>query len=279
MAKHRLINTRFWDDPFISELDPIEKLLFLHAITNPLTDLCGAYEITLKRIAMDTGIDRDMIVKIFGRFAAADKMFYENGWLLIKNFTKHQQSNPSILKGIERSLNDCPEWVKKRLSTDCAQLGTPNSNSTKPNLPDTATVEKKKEKPASDGRTLDKKIDELLDLVAIETGAKSSETMANPQKWREAVEIVVREQRDWREFLAVIRSQINETRETPRFFSAKKCVEILQTQKTTSGNGSAPKAAAIKAAIEACSLCDEGGLRDYYKPGGSFDRQDICDHK
>jgi hypothetical protein len=58
MAKQRVVNTRFWDDDYIMELGPTEKLVFLYVLTNPLTDLCGAYQITLKRISFDTGLRR-----------------------------------------------------------------------------------------------------------------------------------------------------------------------------------------------------------------------------
>ena len=37
MAKTRIINTRFWIDDYTSNLDPIEKLLFLYFLTNTAT--------------------------------------------------------------------------------------------------------------------------------------------------------------------------------------------------------------------------------------------------
>ena len=63
-----MINTRFWIDDYISHLDPTEKLMFLYFLTNPLTDICGVYEIPLKNIALDTGIDKEMVEKIIKRF-------------------------------------------------------------------------------------------------------------------------------------------------------------------------------------------------------------------
>ena len=41
--KHRYIKTKFWDDSYIIELNPHEKLLFLYLITNPLTNIAGVY--------------------------------------------------------------------------------------------------------------------------------------------------------------------------------------------------------------------------------------------
>lgn len=122
MAKMRTVNTKFWDDSYIVTLDPIEKLLFLYFLTNPLTDICGIYEIPLKRVAYDTGIDNDMIQKILLRFESHDKIIYRNGWIYIKNFVKNQVQNPSVLAGVQRAFNEIPQNIKDSLGTDCDSL-------------------------------------------------------------------------------------------------------------------------------------------------------------
>ena len=111
MSKNRMISTRFWDDSFIINCDPIEKLLFLYFLTNPLTSICGIYEISLKRIAFDTGIDKEMIIKILDRFEKADKMKYENGWLALKNFVNNQKCSDNP-EDIEKALLQVPENLK-----------------------------------------------------------------------------------------------------------------------------------------------------------------------
>lgn len=125
MAKKRYINTKFWSDNYISDLDPIEKLLFIYFITNPYTDICGVYEISLKQIALDTGIDKqEMLPKIINRFSRDKKIYYIDGWIYVKNFAKHQAENESVKKGIERSLGDVPEHIMAKISeidTACIQ--------------------------------------------------------------------------------------------------------------------------------------------------------------
>ncbi|MBK8150831.1 MAG: hypothetical protein IPK58_22170 [Acidobacteria bacterium] len=116
MSKKRYVDTKFWDDNFIIGLDPIEKLLFLYFLTNPLTELSGAYEISLRRVAFDTGIDRDMVLKILERFEKHNKMIFREGWVFIVNFMDYQAINPKIKLGIERSFKCCPDWIKDRLS-------------------------------------------------------------------------------------------------------------------------------------------------------------------
>jgi hypothetical protein len=64
---NRYINTNFWKDNYIADLDPSEKLLFLYLITNPRTNIAGIYELNLREIAFDTGFDVDMVKKILAR--------------------------------------------------------------------------------------------------------------------------------------------------------------------------------------------------------------------
>lgn len=96
MAKQRIVNTHFWKDNYVMELDPSEKLLFLYFITNPETDLCGIYEKSVREIAFDTGFDKSMVEKIIARFEREGKIFYKNGYVYIRNFVKHQMTNPKI---------------------------------------------------------------------------------------------------------------------------------------------------------------------------------------
>ncbi len=111
MSKQRYINTRFWDDGYVATLDPIEKLLFIYCLTNPLTEISGAYELPLRRVAFDTGIDKEMILKVFARFAEHDKVHYRDGWIFLPNFIKHQSDSPTVVKGIESSLKAVPDWI------------------------------------------------------------------------------------------------------------------------------------------------------------------------
>jgi hypothetical protein len=56
MAKYRQFHVRFWDDPDIELLEPIEKLIFIYVFTNPACAESGIYPITIKNISNGTGI-------------------------------------------------------------------------------------------------------------------------------------------------------------------------------------------------------------------------------
>lgn len=148
MSKQRYLDTKFWDDSYIINKDPIEKLLFIYLLTNPLTNILGIYEISLRRIAFDTGIEQEMVLKILERFEKDNKVKYHQGYIALKNFTKHQKNNPSVNKGIETLISETPlellQWVNidierfnipkniKQALTDCIQ--TPTYLNTNPNL-------------------------------------------------------------------------------------------------------------------------------------------------
>lgn len=124
-----MINTRFWIDDYISNLDPSEKLLFLYFLTNPYTEICGIYELPLKHVAMETGLDKEMVVKILARFEKDKKIIYKNGWVGIYNFAKHQVDNPKVHRGIEIGLAKAPKEIVDRLSIGHDSLSHSNSNS------------------------------------------------------------------------------------------------------------------------------------------------------
>lgn len=132
MASQRYLNTKFWDDTYIIELDPSEKLIYIYLLTNPLTNIAGIYEISLRRISLDTGIDSEMIKKILDRFQDADKIMYVDGILAIKNFIKHQKANPKIVTGIESIKKTSPEWaiefIEDRLCIGYDSLSHVNTN-------------------------------------------------------------------------------------------------------------------------------------------------------
>jgi len=132
-GKQRYINTKFWDDPYVIELDPSEKLLFIYLMTNTLTNIAGIYEVSLRRISFDTGFDRDMVQKILDRFQENGKILYQDGWLVIKNFIKHQKQseNPddNINKGIKAILDTVPSYTIDFLNNSISPLQAPSKPS------------------------------------------------------------------------------------------------------------------------------------------------------
>ncbi len=108
----KYVSSHFWDDNYIVELDPTEKLLFLYLLTNPLVKISGVYEISLKRITFDTGIEQDMVKKILKRFENAGKVFYDKGYVIIPNYPKHQSYNPNMIKSVYEDIQQLMPILK-----------------------------------------------------------------------------------------------------------------------------------------------------------------------
>lgn len=113
MAKQRYINTKIWEDAWFSSLDQIEQLVFIYFLTNPMTNIIGAYELSKGTIGRAVGLETLMLDEILKRFEKADKVHYVRGWVIIKNFIKHQNfKSPKIKTGILAELEDVPEDIK-----------------------------------------------------------------------------------------------------------------------------------------------------------------------
>lgn len=111
--KSRYINTSFWSDPFIIDLAPDEKLLFLYFLTNEHTNISGIYELSLRIASFETGISEERIGEIMVRIES--KILHFNNFVIIKNFHKHQQRNPKITSGVAFHLKKLPPKVIMKL--------------------------------------------------------------------------------------------------------------------------------------------------------------------
>jgi hypothetical protein len=107
MAKSRMVKTKFWSDAYIKSLSKDERYFFIYLLTNAYTEISGLYEITTKAMAFDTDLSEGIIRGALDKFAKDGKVFYFNSqYMFIVNFSRHQQKNPNVKKGIQRSLNE-----------------------------------------------------------------------------------------------------------------------------------------------------------------------------
>lgn len=116
MATLRSVNTRFWEDPWVEDLDPSEKLLFLYLLTNKYANLAGIYEITVKRISFETGLDQETIRKGLERFAKDNKAYFvEDNYMFLPNWLKNQNLNSNMKKGVLTIFAQLPKSVLIRI--------------------------------------------------------------------------------------------------------------------------------------------------------------------
>jgi hypothetical protein len=121
MNKNRYINTKFWDDDYIGELNPHEKLVFIYLLTNANTNIAGVYEITIKKISWDTAIDREEVKQILSKFVNDCKIEKHGDYVVLINFFKHQDYKGKRLVGADQIIRSLPKDVKELQSVKMMQ--------------------------------------------------------------------------------------------------------------------------------------------------------------
>ncbi len=115
MAKLRSVNTGFWDDEYVGELSRDEQHLFLYLLTNPLTNMAGAYKIARKVIRTHTGFSDTEFDTVMSKFETDGKAIYREGWIVLTNWLKNQSLNDNMKKGVIACITDVPAWVTLRV--------------------------------------------------------------------------------------------------------------------------------------------------------------------
>ena len=113
MAKRRMIDTRFWSDNFIADLNPLDRYLFLYFLTNEHTNISGIYEVPLKRISDETGIEKEMLLRMIKRLKG--KIAYIKGWVAIRNFSKYQSDNEKVRIGVKNAKALIPKHILDKI--------------------------------------------------------------------------------------------------------------------------------------------------------------------
>jgi len=112
MSKLRSVSTAFWSDPFIEDLTPTQKLLFLYLITNEKTNMLGIYEASIKKISFETGIPLANVQKDLDLLEKAGKVKHIKNFIVLTNFMKHQNFNPNMKKSAIDVYNNLPNELK-----------------------------------------------------------------------------------------------------------------------------------------------------------------------
>ena len=108
MAIYRNIQTSFWNDAFIVERTPDEKLFYLYLMTNPKTSMCGIYEFSIPIACLETGFTKQKIESLLSKFQNDYKRIVysqSTGEIAILNWLKYNDSNsPKIAIAIETAF-------------------------------------------------------------------------------------------------------------------------------------------------------------------------------
>lgn len=87
---YRLIDCQTWNDPWFEGLDPNGKLFFLYLIANPRSTSCGAFEITIRKMAFETGLTEEQVDGYLTAMAPRVMWWPEHQVVWLRNFYRRQ---------------------------------------------------------------------------------------------------------------------------------------------------------------------------------------------
>lgn len=111
MAIYRNVQMSFWtDSKVVDDYTPEDRYFYLYLLTNPHTNLCGCYEISIKQVADEIGYSKETVEKLFKRMEEVHKsVIYskETKEVLIVNWYKYNwTSSEKYRKPLSKEI-DC----------------------------------------------------------------------------------------------------------------------------------------------------------------------------
>lgn len=93
MAIFRNVHVTFWTDPkVVDDFTPEDKYFYVYLLTNPHTNLCGCYEVSMKQMSDELGYNKETIEKLIDRFRKVHRVLdYDKNTkeMLLYNWSKY----------------------------------------------------------------------------------------------------------------------------------------------------------------------------------------------
>ena len=113
--KSRAIQTRFWDDEVVADLEPKAKYLFIYLLTCQYINVSGAFQLPDKKIIFETGLSKDQLDSSKSELTKYNKVRFMNGWVFVVNAEKDNNYTniPSNKKTYDNEWDRVPKEVKE----------------------------------------------------------------------------------------------------------------------------------------------------------------------
>ena len=109
LAIYRTVSMSFWTDNKVTDdFTPEDRYFYLYLFTNPHTNLCGCYEISIKQIANEMGYSKDTVENLIERFEKVHKVLQfskSTKEILLLNWSKYNwTSSEKFRKPLEKEI-------------------------------------------------------------------------------------------------------------------------------------------------------------------------------
>jgi len=149
MSGYRQLHTRIWSDGWFAELEPDLKMLFIYLFSNERASICGLYELPIRTISFETGLNRDVIQRGLELFARAGKVSYDFAVSVIwvRNMLKYQgSSSPKVQARIKADIEAVPGCELKQQFLDTLSLAYRRGSDSSSSI---SSIDEFKEEPPS----------------------------------------------------------------------------------------------------------------------------------
>ena len=133
MALYRNIHLSFWQDTKVTDdFTPEDRYFYLYLLTNPHTNLCGCYEISIKQMANEMGYDARKVGKLIERFSSIHNLirYSQSGRELLifhwskYNWTSSEKFRKPLLQEIQNvKTDDFREYLLKLFDGENVKYG------------------------------------------------------------------------------------------------------------------------------------------------------------
>lgn len=133
MALYRNIHLSFWQDTKVTDdFTPEDRYFYLYLLTNPHTNLCGCYEISVKQMANEMGYDVKKVNKLIERFSSFHNLirYSQTGRELLifhwskYNWTSSEKFRKPLLQEIQNVKTDSfREYLLKMFNGENVKYG------------------------------------------------------------------------------------------------------------------------------------------------------------
>ena len=128
MALYRAVSMNFWTDSKVADdFTPEDKYFYLYLLTNPHTNLCGCYEISMKQVVAEIGYSMDTVEKLIIRFEEFhDVIRYSkvSKEILLLNWHKYQwTSSGKFRKALNSEIGRVKNTEFRKYLEEIAQRG------------------------------------------------------------------------------------------------------------------------------------------------------------
>lgn len=111
MAIYRTIQMSFWTDTKVVDcFTPEDKYFYLYLMTNPHTNLCGCYEVSIKQVSDETGYTKETVERLIDRMEKVHNVIRYSKItkeLLILNWSKYNwTTSPTFQKPLRKEIDE-----------------------------------------------------------------------------------------------------------------------------------------------------------------------------